>query len=429
MIHSIEIRGFRIIHYANVTLSPFQVLVGPNASGKTTFFEAVNLVRDILHLGLEKAVMGDRRAGITGRAVDPLDLTWMRKGEPVEIAINAILPERVKHELNDKYAACRYELSLDLTGTPVLRQEAFLLLRHVPEIAPRREMLFPIAPVIPETVLLSNEASPKRKRILSKTIETNDNFYSETGEWNFAFRLGEGRSALANLPEDVDKFPAATWFKQLLMEGVFRLALNAEAMRLPSGPGEQRVYRPDGSNLPWVVHELETKHPDLYRDWCAHLQTALEDLDHVMTVERQEDRSRYLVLEYRNGLRVPSWVASDGTLRMLALTLLAYTPEGPDLVMIEEPENGIHPRAIATVFESLSNADDRQIFCATHSAIILSKADTRHLLCFSKTADGQVDIVSGAEHPQLKQVRRNLNLGDLFAAGILGPWVGIPWST
>ena len=42
---------------------------------------------------------------------------------------------------------------------------------------------------------------------------------------------------------------------------------------------------------------------------------------------RPEDRHRYVMIRYKNGIEVPSWALSDGTLRLLALTLLAYVPD------------------------------------------------------------------------------------------------------
>ena len=64
---------------------------------------------------------------------------------------------------------------------------------------------------------------------------------------------------------------------------------------------------------------------------------------------------RYLVILYANGARVPSWLASDGTSRLLALTIPAYLRNLEGVFLVEEPENGIHPRAIETVIQSLSS--------------------------------------------------------------------------
>jgi predicted ATP-dependent endonuclease of OLD family len=47
-LRSIEILNLRAIRYARLDLNEFQVLVGPNASGKSTLLDALTLVRDIL---------------------------------------------------------------------------------------------------------------------------------------------------------------------------------------------------------------------------------------------------------------------------------------------------------------------------------------------------------------------------------------------
>jgi predicted ATPase len=146
----------------------------------------------------------------------------------------------------------------------------------------------------------------------------------------------------------------------------------------------------------------------------------LPDLKAIKTVEREEDRHRYLVLELDNGLRVPSWLISDGTLRLLALTLLAYLPEFGGIFLIEEPENGIHPRAVETVFQSLSSVYDSQVLLATHSPVVLSVAKPEQVLCFAKTAEGATDIVRGSEHPRLREWKGETDLGTLFAGGVLG---------
>jgi predicted ATPase len=142
-------------------------------------------------------------------------------------------------------------------------------------------------------------------------------------------------------------------------------------------------------------------------------------LQSISTVERPDDKHRYLIIEYEGVGGVPSWMASDGTLRLLALTLVGYLPEFTGLYLIEEPENGIHPRAIETMFQSLSSAQSAQVLMATHSPIILSVVEPGCVLCFAKTAEGAIDIVSGSEHPRLRQWRGETNLSTLFAAGVL----------
>lgn len=432
MIRWLEVKGLRALRYVSIGLDSFQVMVGPNACGKSTLFDALLLVRDILTSGLESAVFGNARMNIAPRAVDPLDLTWLRQGGGVEIAINLELPEAIVKALGERYRFARYELGIRTDDRLSFDHETLWLCNEIKKtevrlspnsipghpyrtIPSKFDNFVEVSPPPPR------KSPPNWRKVVSKVVESgNDYFRSETSEWNNLFRLGPAKSALANLPEDELKFPAATWVKRVLMEGVHRLMLNAEKMRMPALAGSPRDFLPDGSNLPWVVHALETSGNTAKREWVEHLATTLDDLEDIQTRERPEDRSRYLELRYKSGLVAPSWVLSDGTLRLLALTLLAYAPTTPQVLLIEEPENGIHPKAMETVMQSLSSVYDSQVLSATHSPVVLSLLRLPQVLCFGKTDHGEVYIERGNEHPRLQEWHSALNLGELFATGVLG---------
>jgi hypothetical protein len=344
------------------------------------------------------------------------------------MAIEMAIPEtRVVKLREGKYASVRYEVAIESRGeskeVALAAETLWLTPPNVARSSPSQRTLFPMPPPAPNSLV--HETSKKTptgwRKVVNKIAESgNDYFLAETSEWNNPFRLGPNKSALANLPEDEDRFPVATWVKRFLMEGIRRVVLNAESMRRPSPPGSPREFLPDGSNLPWVVQALKESREDQFRRWIAHFRTAIPDLKTVSTVSRPEDNSRYLVVEYQSGLKAPSWVVSDGTLRLLALTLLAYMPGTEGIYLIEEPENGIHPRAVETVYQSLSSVYGAQVLCASHSPVVLGLAKPSDLLCFAKDATGATDIVHGDEHPRLKNWKGTLDLGTLFAAGVLG---------
>lgn len=421
MISCIEALGYRCLKYVRQDLLPFQVLVGPNASGKSAFLDVLAFMSDLVFLGPSEA--------ISSRAPDVHDLVWMRQGDRFELAVQVKLPaDRRKRLKNGIYAGARYELAVGQSGEAEeleILDETFWLTTEgggPSGLTPQRT-LFPQPLPAPATIVhpAGKKAPRGRKKVVNKVAESgNDYFSSETSGWNNLFRLGPQKSALANLPEDETKFPIATWFKELLMVGVRTLALNSEKMRQPSPPRGPKFFLPDGSNLPWVVDVLAKKHRQRFGEWINHVRTALPDLENIRTVERTEDRHRYLVLEFESGLKVPSWLISDGTLRLLALTLLAYLPDVEGVFLIEEPENGIHPRAVETAFQSLSSVYNAQVLLATHSPVVLSIAKPDQVLCFAKTSDGATDIVRGPEHPQLREWKGETDLGTLFASGVLG---------
>lgn len=421
MITLVEALRFRCLRYISRPLDDFHVLVGPNASGKTTFLDVIAFLGDLVSGGIETAV--------SKRTANFDDLTWRREGGSFELAIEARIPEELRGKLhNPELDTIRYEISLELDSASQELQlgaeTVVLKTTALGESTEPQKALFPSLGSLPSTLLTGTKGRATRA-VLNKVPGGNDNFYSETygakGKgWVPAFKLGLRRSALANLPEDESKFPVATWLKSLLTQGVQNLVLNSLLIRQASPPGKGRRFLPDGSNLPWVVAELERQDPERIADWVSHLQTALPDLEGLRTVERPDDKHRYLMLKYRGGVEVPSWMASDGTLRLLALTLPAYLPDLGGIYLIEEPENGIHPRAVETMFQSLSSVYSAQILLATHSPVILSLVEPEQLLCFAKTAEGATDIVLGTEHPALREWRGETNLSTLFATGVLG---------
>ena len=191
-------------------------------------------------------------------------------------------------------------------------------------------------------------------------------------------------------------------------------------MRRPCPPIRRDEYLPDGSNLPHVVHKLAASHPDRHERWIKHVREALPDVIGITTREREEDRHRYLVLEHSSGQEMPSWLISDGTLRLLALTLLAYLPDMTGIFLIEEPENGLHPLAVETVLQSLSSVYDAQILLTTHSPLVARLAQPDELLCLARDEVAGTDMVRGTEHPRLRDWQGSADLGTLLASGVLG---------
>jgi hypothetical protein len=355
------------------------------------------------------------------------DLTWMKAGRHFEVAIEAEIPESLRGRTPRNGAAdqvlVRYELSLGLgdeDAVSVLGETLWLKPADTPVIA-RQRVMFPQLPPARDSIFLAakKQAPGGWKRVVQKS-EANDYFNAETTGWKAPFRFGPQRLALANLPEDEERFPVAVWFRRLLSKGIQSLVLSGEAMRKPSPPGSPVEFQPDGSNLPWAIERLSRTNPERFTRWLDHVRTALPDIMNVETIERPEDKHRYLRIVYGTGLAASSWTVSDGTLRLLALTLVAYLDVPDRIYLIEEPENGIHPRAVETVYQALSSTYDSQILCATHSTVMLSLAQPETVLCFARTDEGATDIVRGSEHPNLKSWKHDIDLGTLFATGVLG---------
>ena len=421
MIRRLQALNYRCLRYADVDLGRFHVLVGPNASGKSTVFDVIAFLGDLVSDGLEAAV--------ESRTSNFQDLVWGRPADGLgfELAVEFDIPDKLRELLpsGKGYSAFRYEVAIRETNGEIRidSERGLLTPRRAPREPPQRE-LFPSSQRVPPSILIGGNRAGWRT-ILSKSPQAKDNFNIETSSrsgqgWATSIAFGHRRSALGNLPESPTTFPVSTYVKSVLGSSIKSFFLDSLRMREASSPARRTAgIAQDGSNLPWVIKRLEEEHPDSYREWLSHVQTTLSDLAHVGVVERADDRHAYLRLRYDSGVEIPSWMASDGTLRLLALTLPAYLPASDEIYLLEEPENGIHPFAVDCVFRSLSSVYSSQVLLATHSPVVLRMAALQDALCFAKNADGATDIIRGDLHPRLKNGKGSPNMG-LFASGVIG---------
>jgi len=413
-----QVLHYRGLKYIDVKLSNFQILIGPNASGKSTFLDVINLIKDILNDGLRPAI--EKRSSRFD------ELIYNQQGNGFEIAFELEIPEDIRQKLKNKdYSLVRYEISSQLdneNGFTINNENLWLIKESSLNYKSKEDKIsiFPSEIKEPETIITFRKRNPVGwKKTIYKTSEGNDRFKAEITNWDFMFKFGPVKSSLAGMPEDEKRFPVATWVKHLLKEGVHFLQLNSDKMKWSCRPDSPVTLQTDGSNLPKVIRHLQKEKPDFFIQWLEHIKVFLPDIEEIKVKEKDEDRSLYLSIRYKNGPELSSWLISDGTLHFLAQTIIAYLSERDTIYMIEEPENGLHPLAIDGIFQSLSSVYENQVLLATHSPAILRLAELDQILCFSKTKSGAVDIVNGQNHPKLKDWKKSVDLGTLHAAGVL----------
>jgi len=419
ILHKIEVLNYKCLRHVRQELRSFQILVGPNASGKSTFLDVLVFLQDLLRDGLQKAVQK--------RARSVRELVWQMGSDRFEIVVELRIPDNLRSSLKEEARIIRYEVRIgtDERGSLTLLLENLWLIRENERtdhfVRDTQRTLFPEEPPSPVSIVKEprKRAPSGYRKVMSRTADGRMHVRSETSKWNFPLSVGKDRAGLTLIPEEEERFPASVWLRKVLTERLHFIMLNSQAMRWPCSPEEPRTFKPNGSNLPIVVKSLQDQ-PFQLEMWVDHLRTVLPEIKTVTVKAREEDRYQYLVVITKDGKQLPSWLLSDGTLRLFAMTLLAYLPEEKGIYIIEEPENGIHPRALEAVYQSLSSVYEGQVFCATHSPLFLNLAQPNELLCFALTESGATDIVPGDRHPRLKEWRSEVALGDLLASGILG---------
>jgi predicted ATPase len=123
-----------------------------------------------------------------------------------------------------------------------------------------------------------------------------------------------------------------------------------------------------------------------------------------------------------NGFTVPPGQVSSGVRLMLFFVALAFHPTPPKLILVEEPENGLHPKRLADVIKTLRSltagkygGHAAQVVLTTHSPYLLDLIDpaTDQVLVFRREPDGSRSA-SPVDTERMKSFLDEFMLGEVW---------------
>jgi predicted ATPase len=126
-----------------------------------------------------------------------------------------------------------------------------------------------------------------------------------------------------------------------------------------------------GTNIAAFFNSLKATKPKQFDAIAKALRQVIPSLDGIDVERTEEGFVRLMVSE--QGMPLSARIASEGTLRVLALLAIANPLEPVSVVGYEEPENGVHPRRLQVVADLLRKATRRgetQFLINTHSPVL-----------------------------------------------------------
>ncbi|MEP7339973.1 MAG: ATP-binding protein [Acidobacteriota bacterium] len=191
---------------------------------------------------------------------------------------------------------------------------------------------------------------------------------------------------------------------------------------------------PNGSNLVGVLDHLRDNNPERFYELNETLGTWLPEFDQILFETPKEGHRSFLLRTRRGQHKIPAADISQGTLLVLAMLTLAYLPNQPSMVCLEEPDRGIHPRLLRDVQDALyrlsypeNYGEDRepvQVIATTHSPYFLDlyRDHPEEVVIANKTDEG-TKFERLSDQPYLEEILLDSHLGDIWYTGILG---GVP---
>jgi predicted ATPase len=377
----------------DIELTPLNVLIGPNASGKSNFIEALELVH-ATPTDISDAI---RIGGTAGE--------WLWKGasppKPAEIEAR-ICSNDLIHEL-------RYRLAFtEANGRLEILDEA--LEDTQPNKPGEKDVFFYYRfqnghPVINVKQTVKDENAKKhyvKRQLKRESLNPEQSVFSQRKD----------PEIYPELTHVAEQFGRIQIFREW---GFGRSAAlrQAQPANLPSD-----ALLPTIVNLGLVLNDLE--HHDTWPRFLEYMQRFLPRFKRLTTKVQGGSVQIYL---HEDGLKtpIPATRLSDGTIRFLALMAVLLHPKKVPLVCIEEPELGLHPDALAIIAELLVEAKARtQVIVTTHSDVLVSAlTDEADSVLVSDYVGGGTEF-RRLESAKLKHWLEKYRLGEIWRIGKLG---------
>jgi predicted ATPase len=119
-----------------------------------------------------------------------------------------------------------------------------------------------------------------------------------------------------------------------------------------------------------------------------------------------------------DGTEIAASQLSDGTLIVLAYLAVLYSPQPPSFLLIEEPENGIHPlrlREVVKILRDVVNEQDKtQVILTTHSPYVVDRFEPNEVTLCRMQEAGEVRVQRLIDSPLVKQQKDLFTLGEIW---------------
>jgi predicted ATPase len=136
--------------------------------------------------------------------------------------------------------------------------------------------------------------------------------------------------------------------------------------------------------------------------------------------ENQEVTGQEIVLDMNTGDRIPAHAISEGTMLTLGLLTVLMNPKQPNLVLLDDIEQGLHPKAqreLITVFKQIIQANPNlQIIFTTHSPYIIDELEPSQVHVLSNSKAGFTHAKRLDEHPDAEWAKQTLTTGEFWNA-------------
>lgn len=354
-INRIGIQGFKSICNQTVNLAPINILIGGNGIGKTNFISALELIRNIYDRQLQKYVIEHGGAG---------SLLHLGRKVTSDIGLDIEIESKEKNRN-----------------------------RYIVNLSESQDTLY-----------------------ISKTKTA---FFN--GVWHY-------QDCDANVLEatiSTDRMGQAYYVGPLLNQ--FRVyhfhdTGAASPIKGVKPLNDNRFLYSDGSNIAPFLYYVKLTHPDVF-DLIEKTIASVTPFFKAFYLEPDRINPEMIRLGWFHTMGgeqlFNDWQLSDGTLRFICLTALLLQPVPPDVIIIDEPELGLHPQAINKLSSMIKRASKKsQIIISTQSVGLVDNFAPEDIIVVDK--QNASSVYRRLNSNELSQWLTEYSLGEIWEMNVFG---------
>lgn len=355
MINNIQIENYKSIRELNLDMKPINVLIGSNGAGKSNFISFFKFLKNIYDQELQNYILTE------GSSEDILHF-----GSKVSEYIDGC----IEFDVTNRYS-------------------------------------FRLRPNKDDKLYFELEATGFHHG------------YGATG-WDYE-KLSGGNFESILSTKNFGRYKFVKRYMKSFRVFHFHDTSKTSKLRKPAQLNDNDFLREDGSNLPAFLYWMQEKHPKDFKKIEMVVRSVAPYFDsfNLAPDKLNEDQIRLRWKEKGSDAYFEAKHLSDGTLRFIALTTLLLQPEAPEVIIIDEPELGLHPFAINKLAGLIKKASVRtQIIISTQSVNLVDNFTPEDIITVDREDNQSVFIRHSSE--ELKDWLDDYSMGDLWNKNVIG---------
>lgn len=383
MITRFRVQNYKALRDVTLHLTPIHVLIGPNDTGKTSILEAIAALCRSVEMPLSSAFTG---------AWEGRSLVWY--GDDSH-------DDTVYFDVEWTCDEQSFGYQLDCKFPPQSRK-----------VLTAKEFL----PSVTREGIATASGAPGVSKSLVAICASDEVEYTNSG-----FLKTSAQKVLEAL------------------RGVQVCRWDPRILALPAAPDADRRFRvdPSGFGLALCLDDilgydrdrftsLESRFREIFPQIKSiklipgkAFKSPIENAEQVPFLNKADGKGLYFEF-IGSGELVSAAQVSDGVLLVLAYLTLLYLPKPPRVLLVEEPENGIHPKRLQDVLkilrELVAEQSHTQVILTTHSPYVVDLFEPNEVTLCEKNADGSVSVQRLSESETVRQQINVFTLGEIWTA-------------